>query len=157
MRRRHISVSGIFNFVAISDRIATAGQPTQEQFEAARDDGYQVVVNLLPNTQGNALKDEDRIIRSLGLEYQYIPVVWTNPRREDFDTFCDTMKNLGDKKVLIHCAMNLRVTAFFSSYAMKDLGWSRADADALMARVWDIEPKYKDNATWRAFIQSIRP
>jgi hypothetical protein len=63
------------------------------------------------------------------------------------------MQKLQGKKVFVHCAMNMRVTAFYSSYAMKHLGWDREQGDALVARIWDA---YKPNDTWRAFISQSR-
>jgi protein tyrosine phosphatase (PTP) superfamily phosphohydrolase (DUF442 family) len=146
----------IINFVKIDDKIGTAGQPTAEQFKAVRDEGYEAIVNLLPSVQDNALKGEDEIIRSLGLSYHYIPVVWTDPRPEDFTAFCAIMERLRGRKVFIHCAMNMRVTAFFSTYALKYLGWSVAQADALVAKIWEASPKFRMPDVWRAFIEAIR-
>ena len=42
-------------------------------------------------------------------------------------------------KTLIHCAANFRVTAFYSLYAMKHLGWSEAQAAEFRASVWADE------------------
>jgi hypothetical protein len=69
------SIADIKNFIRIDDDIGTAGQPTAQQFQAVRDAGYEAVVNLLPSEQDNALKDEDALIRELGMEYHYIPVL----------------------------------------------------------------------------------
>lgn len=148
--------TAIKNFIEIDDRIGTAGQPTAEQFTAVREAGYEAVVNLLPREQDNALKNEDALIRSLGMAYHYIPVVWAAPQPKDFSTLCDVMGGLAGRKVFIHCAMNMRVTAFYSSYAMKHLDWSGAQADALVARIWEANPKYKMDNTWRDFIALIR-
>jgi len=150
------SAADITNFIQIDDRTATAGQPTVEQFKALRDAGCEAVVNLLPSEQDNALKGEDALIGDLGMEYHYIPVVWTAPQPRDFAAFCDVMQKLEGRKVLIHCAMNMRVTAFYSSYAMKHLGWNSEQADALVARIWDAYENYKMDNTWRAFIARIR-
>jgi protein tyrosine phosphatase (PTP) superfamily phosphohydrolase (DUF442 family) len=150
------STADIKNFIQIDERIGSAGQPTAEQFKALRDAGYEVVVNLLPREQDNALKGEERLIGELGMDYRYIPVLWTAPRLEDFAAFCQVMQELQGKKVFVHCAMNMRVTAFYSSYAMKHMGWSRAQADALVARIWDPAQNIKMNDTWRAFISDIR-
>src|SRR5438128_1301102 len=106
-----MSITEAVNFVAIDDRTATCGQPTPAQFAAARDEGYEAVVNLLPSVQDNALKDEDQLVGALDMAYHYIPVIWTDPRPENFTAFCDVMRSLAGKKVLIHCAMNMRVTA----------------------------------------------
>jgi protein tyrosine phosphatase (PTP) superfamily phosphohydrolase (DUF442 family) len=150
------AVSDIKNYIKVDDRIGTGGQPTAEQFTALRAAGYEVVVNLLPGEQDNALKGEDRLVRDLAMDYRYIPVAWTSPQLSDFTAFCDTMQQLQDKKVFVHCAMNMRVTAFYSSYAIKYLGWSEDQADALVARVWQDGKSFKMNDCWRAFLAQIR-
>ncbi len=150
------SISDIKNFVQIDERIGTAGQPTPEQFKTVRDAGYDAVVNLLPREQDNALKGEAALIGDLGMEYYYIPVVWAAPQLQDFTTFCEVMRKLAGKKVFVHCAMNMRVTAFYSSYAMKHLGWSPQQADELVLRIWDATKNYKMDETWRSFIALIR-
>jgi hypothetical protein len=38
-------IEDIYNFLKLSDKIATSGQPTQEQFHAIKGAGYQVIVN----------------------------------------------------------------------------------------------------------------
>ncbi|MBL8630784.1 MAG: protein tyrosine phosphatase family protein [Rhodospirillaceae bacterium] len=149
------TLNGIKNFIEISDLIGTAGQPTADQFHAVRESGYGVVVNLLPQEQDNALKGEADLIANLGLAYHYIPVLWKAPKVEDFAAFCDVMQKLQGKKVFVHCAMNMRVTAFYSSYAMKHLGWTHTQADDLVARIW-ARGDYKMDDTWRAFIERIR-
>lgn len=152
-----MATTDIFNFIAIDDRIGTGGQPTKEQLEAAREEGFQAVINLAPSHAENfALADEKRVVADLGLEYHHIPVVWTDPRPEQFAAFCAAMEKVGDRKVLVHCAANYRVTAFFSSYAIRHLGWSTAQADALVARIWESNPRYAMDDTWRAYIAAIR-
>ncbi|MEZ4518188.1 MAG: hypothetical protein R3C44_15660 [Chloroflexota bacterium] len=58
------------------------------------------------------------------------------------------MDRLQDEKLFIHCAANYRVTAFYSLYALKHLGWSESQAAAFRARVWGID-RYP---AWDAFI-----
>jgi uncharacterized protein (TIGR01244 family) len=152
-----MATSDIFNFIVISDRIATGGQPTREQLEAARDEGYEAVINLAPSDAENfALADEERVLAELGLDYHHIPVIWTDPRPQQFDAFCTAMEQVAGSKVLIHCAANYRVTAFFSSYALRHLGWSTEQADALVSRIWESDPRYAMDDTWRAYIAAIR-
>ena len=62
------AITAIKCFIQIDDRTGCAGQPTAEQFKAVRDAGFEAVVNLLPSEQDNALKNEDALIRDLGME-----------------------------------------------------------------------------------------
>ena len=62
---------------------------------------------------------------------------WENPQDTDFATFAQIMLQLPASKTLIHCAANYRVTAFYSLYAQKYLGWSAAQADDFRAAIWN--------------------
>lgn len=152
-----MAVKDIFNFAPINERISTSGQPTQEQLESARDEGYAAVVNLAPHdAENNALEGEEGLLSSLGLDYFHIPMIWTDPKPEQFVAFCAVMKKLGSKKVLVHCAANYRVSAVVSSYAIKNLGWSVEQADKLVSKIWTSNPEYSMNDTWQSYIDTVR-
>ena len=147
----------IFNFHPINERISTSGQPTPEQFEEVRDAGYTTIINLAPHdAENNALEDEKGLLNTLGLEYFHIPMVWEEPRPEQYPTFCDIMKKIAGKKVLVHCAANYRVSAVVSSYAIGNLGWSVEQADEFLNKLWTSIPEYPMNDTWQSYIDTIR-
>jgi len=152
-----MAVEDIFNFVSINEQISTSGQPTQEQFEAAREEGYTAVINLAPvDAENNALEDEEGLLASLGLDYLHIPMIWDDPKPEQFNAFCSAMEKVGNQKVLVHCAANYRVSAVISSYAIKHLGWSVKQADSLVNKIWTSVPEYPMNDTWQTYIDTIR-
>jgi uncharacterized protein (TIGR01244 family) len=152
-----MAVEDIFNFVSINEQISTSGQPTQEQFEAAREEGYTAVINLAPvDPENNALEDEEGLLASLGLDYLHIPMIWDDPKPEQFNAFCSAMEKVGNQKVLVHCAANYRVSAVISSYAIKHLGWSVKQADSLVNKIWTSVPEYPMNDTWQTYIDTIR-
>jgi protein tyrosine phosphatase (PTP) superfamily phosphohydrolase (DUF442 family) len=151
-----VTLSTIPNFIQIDEWTALGGQPSAEQFQAAREAGYQAVVNLAPTaTAERSLADEPGLLRDLGFEYHHIPVAWTAPQRDDFERFVAVLDQLGGRQTLIHCAANMRVTAFYALYGMKRLGWSEQRADALMDRVWRTSPIQMPDA-WKAFIAETR-
>lgn len=94
------SMEDIYNYLKVSDSIATSGQPTKEQFSAIKDSGYQIVVNLALPTSTNALEDEKQVVEDLGMQYVHIPVVWESPKIEDVDEFFNVMAANNDKKHL---------------------------------------------------------
>ena len=147
-----MSTEDIRNFVRVDDRIITGGQPTEAQLRSAAGEGVQVVINLATFDPRSSLDDEAGLVRSLGLEYHHVPVVWEKPTESDFEMFSSWLKQAGGKKVLIHCAANYRVTAFFSLYAMQNLKWSEAQADELMALIWQ-RGKYP---IWDEFISRMK-
>lgn len=146
-----MSTSEIYNSVRINERLTTAGQPTEAQLRAAAAEGFTTVINLVPPGSVNELPDEAGLIEELGLAYIHIPVDWNRPTDADFAAFVAALDRLAGGKLLIHCAANYRVTAFYGLYAQKRLGWTEAEAEELRARVWE-----GDYPVWEAFIRRVR-
>lgn len=147
-----MSVQDIYNFKRINEQTITGGQPTVEQLRAAAADGFQMVINLATFNPAHSLPDEAGLVGELGMQYVHIPVEWGHPQKADFVAFEAAMATAVAHKTLIHCAANYRVTAFYALYAMKHLGWTAAQADALMAHVW----KPGEYPIWDQFVQEIR-
>jgi protein tyrosine phosphatase (PTP) superfamily phosphohydrolase (DUF442 family) len=137
----------ILNFLAISDHLGTAGQPTPEQFAELRAAGYQVVINLAMPDSTNALPDEARLVGKQGMEYVHIPVVWEAPKLADLERFLAAMDRFGGNKVLVHCAMNMRVSCFVLLYRVLRQGVPLDRATETMHQIWQPDP------VWSAFIE----
>jgi protein tyrosine phosphatase (PTP) superfamily phosphohydrolase (DUF442 family) len=143
-----MSTEEIFNYVKVNDQISTAGQPTEDQLRDAAAEGFTTIINLAPVNPPYTPANEAGLARELGLNYIYIPVAWNNPTDADFAAFERAMSETAGDKTLIHCAANFRVTAFYTLYAQKHLGWSEAQAAALRDRIW----AGSDYPVWEAFI-----
>jgi protein tyrosine phosphatase (PTP) superfamily phosphohydrolase (DUF442 family) len=144
-----VSVQDVYNFRQAAPELATSGQPTEEQLGAIAAAGYKVVVNLaLHDDQRYSLRDEATSVRALGLDYVHIPVQFGAPTEGDLVAFFDAMDRNSSRRVWIHCAANMRVTAFVGLYRVLRLGWVEEDAFSLMHTVW------KPDQVWSAFITS---
>lgn len=139
----------IYNYLKISDSIATSGQPTKEQLSAIKESGYQTVVNLALPTSTNALPDEKQVVENLGMQYVHIPVIWENPTLEDLEQFFSVMKANADQKIFIHCAANMRVSAFMYLYRRIHDRMTDEEAKKHLARIW------QPNGTWQKFIEQV--
>jgi uncharacterized protein (TIGR01244 family) len=140
------SLEGIFNFLPIDDRILTSGQPTEAQLELVRDAGYRYVINLAPHHAENALPDEAATLKALGVAYVHIPVDFEAPTEADFERFCAAMEGIGTERVLVHCAANMRVSAFMYRYRRDVLA---EDPDVISR---DLERIWKPFGVWKAFV-----
>ncbi len=147
-----MSTQEIYNFKQINDHIITGGQPMEAQLRAAAAEGFETVINLATLDPRYSLPDEAGLVRELGMQYIHIPVEWGSPQKSDFTAFEEAMATAVHQKTLIHCAANYRVTAFYSLYAMKHLGWSADQADDLMAHVW--QPG--EYPVWDRFVEEMR-
>ncbi|MEJ2404625.1 MAG: L-tyrosine/L-tryptophan isonitrile synthase family protein [Candidatus Thiodiazotropha sp.] len=145
-------ISEIINFRVINDKIATAGQPTEEQLQHVRDKGYEVVVNIAPYDSRYSLENEQEAISALNMEYIHLPVDFNNPLVEDYQRFENILYNLGDKKAFIHCAANYRVSVFISHFAKKYLAWNEQQCDDHISDIWDIH----EFPIWASYVEQLR-
>ncbi|BBC25251.1 beta-lactamase hydrolase-family protein [Pseudanabaena sp. ABRG5-3] len=138
----------IINFLQISDKLATAGQPTVEQLRAIADAGYETVINLALPTSEGAIANEAQLVQSLGMEYIAIPVNWESPTMADLDSFLQAMEQRQNQKIFVHCAKNMRVSAFIYLYRRLHLNCDHEQAIADLHKIW------KPNETWQNFIDT---
>lgn len=108
--------------------------------------GVEAVVNLALPTSSNALPGEAELVTRHGITYVQIPVQWDKPELVQLEQFFGTLRALRGRRVWVHCAMNMRVSAFIYLYRRLCLGEPQEAAAHPMREVW--EP----NATWQAFI-----
>ena len=141
--------SGITNYLPISDTLATAGQPAAEHFAVIRAAGYEVVVNLAMPTSTDALPNEGELVAAQGMAYVHIPVVWEAPTEEDLERFFAVMDRNRGRKVLVHCALNMRVSCFVFLYRVLRLGTLAAEAWQDVLAIW--EP----NEVWQRFVDDM--
>jgi uncharacterized protein (TIGR01244 family) len=141
----------IYNFLQLSDSIATAGQPTEGQIPAIAENGYEVVINLgLADTE-YALENEEAAVKAHGMQYIHLPVVWERPTESDLERFIKVMEANEGKKVFVHCAANMRVSIFMALYRILQLGWPEENALEQVKRIWTPDD------TWHTFIdESLR-
>src|SRR5262245_37755800 len=118
----------IYNFRIIGDGLGTAGQPTESQFQAIRETGFEVVINPALPTSDNALANEGSVVTGLGMSYVHIPVDFKTPTAENFRAFCRVMEAFDGRRVFVHCAANKRVSAFVFLYRVLHQGISRFEA-----------------------------
>ena len=123
----------IYNYRKVDDKLITGGQPRAKELRDAANEGFTAVINLAPYDKRYSIDDEPGLVASLGMQYVHIPVDWEHPTEADFVAFERAMQARPNAKVLVHCAANFRVTAFYSLYALKHLGWSQLQAEEFRA------------------------
>jgi len=145
-----MSVDQAYNFKQASALVSTAGLLSVEQLGELGSEGYQAVVNLLPPSSEYAIDNEQSIVEQQGIEYTNIPVDFSAPTDTDYQQFAARLGQLSDKKILIHCAANYRVSAFYSIYANREMGWSGQQAREFIVSIWDLG----DHPVWAEFVDS---
>jgi protein tyrosine phosphatase (PTP) superfamily phosphohydrolase (DUF442 family) len=140
-------LSEINNFRPLGDKIATSGQPTEAQLRQIREAGFDTIINLALPTSDNAIPNEGSVVTGLGMSYIHIPVNFKEPTSQDFRAFCRVMRAFEDRRVFVHCAANMRVSAFMYLYRVivKDVPASEARRD--LVAVWHPDD------VWGKFIE----
>ena len=137
----------IRNFRRIDDQLATSGMPQPDDFAALRRAGFEVVINLALPTSDNALPNEGELVSAQGMTYVHIPVRFDAPQPADFERFTRVMDACADQRVFVHCAANMRVSAFVFLHRLQH-GANRAAAERDLKKIW------QPDGVWREFVNA---
>ena len=124
------------NYVAATERLHTAGQPSATTLATLAEQGFELVVNLAPPSNDGAVPEEGKLIAEDGPTYVNIPVSWQKPTYQDFELFSAVMNGARDRKVLVHCQLNMRASAFTFLYRVIHEGVPPEDAMQALRAVW---------------------
>ncbi len=139
-------IKAITNYVQLTEKIATSGQLTEEQFGDIAQHGYRAVINLaMPDSTG-AMDNEGAIVTSHGLSYFHIPVPFDAPGKEHLAVFLKLMAALEGERVWVHCAKNYRVSAFMFHHQKWMHGLSTEEARPIIYKDW------RPDKVWQAFL-----
>ena len=142
------NIKKIFNYYKVPDLFETSGQPNNKQLISIANGGYEAVINLAPNTtiEGRII-NEEAILKSNTITYIHIPVDFNNPLDEDFNKFVAALEQNKHKKIWVHCAANMRVSAFVFKYRRDVLGLSPKNIEESLEAIWI------PNKTWSSFLE----
>lgn len=134
----------------VFDWLWSSGQLSARDIASLPALGVKAVINLALPTSVNALAGEAELVTREGLDYVHIPVVWERPEPEQFERFAGVLAVYAGNSVWVHCAKNMRVSAFLYLYRSLVRGEAESDASFPMCEVWEPDD------TWRAFIADVK-
>jgi protein tyrosine phosphatase (PTP) superfamily phosphohydrolase (DUF442 family) len=146
--QKNETLNGV-NFVKVSNRIDTSGQPPKELLDKFSDKNYDLVINLAPPQSHGSVIEEGGLIAKHGTKYVNIPVDWDNPTEQDFDFFSSVLNANGQNRVLVHCQINMRGSLFTFLYRVIHEKTDPSLAHEKMNLVWVPSGK------WLKFAHSI--
>jgi uncharacterized protein (TIGR01244 family) len=133
----------IRNFLRIDDQLATSGMPQPADFAALRQASFDVVINLALPTSDNALPNEGELVSAQGMTYVHIPVKFDAPQPADFEQFTRVMDACAGQRVFVHCAANMRVSAFVFLHRVRH-GADRTAVESDLTRIWQPDGVWRD-------------
>ena len=149
LRLKPKTLENIYNYQRISETLVTSGQPDAQELCLIAQQGYEAVINLAPQSPlENSLRKEPDLLADLAVEYCHIPVDFRRPTAQNFDEFCAAMNAFEDKKLWVHCAANMRVSAFIYCYQTRIKGEDPEQALARLHAIW------RPSEVWQRFIDA---
>jgi protein tyrosine phosphatase (PTP) superfamily phosphohydrolase (DUF442 family) len=134
------------NVVEISPKLTTSGQPTREALAGLAAQGFEAVIYLAPPTVSDAVRDEPLIVGRQGLVFVNLPIDFEKPTARDAETFAAVLAALRERKVLVHCQVNMRASAMVFLYRATHAKEDARLAYESVSRVWN------PNRAWRGLI-----
>jgi protein tyrosine phosphatase (PTP) superfamily phosphohydrolase (DUF442 family) len=136
------------NVVHISPMLVTSGQPTANALSLLGAEGFAVDIYLAPLDVSDAVPAEADIVRKQGMEFINIPIKFGKPTEADFQAFVEAMNKFRDRKILVHCQVNMRASSMTFLYRVIVDHEDPEKAYEAVARVWS------PRGPWRELIEA---
>ncbi len=137
------------NTFQVDDHLWCSGQLSAADIASLPALGIGTVINLALPTSSNALPGEAERVTALGLNYVQIPVQWESPQPAQFRQFVGVTAALGERPVWLHCARNMRASAFVYLYRKLIRGEPEEQARWPMRDIWTPNP------IWQRWIDDV--
>jgi len=124
------------NVLVVSPTLVASGQPTAAALATLKQRGFGAVIYVAPASVPDAVKDEQLIVTRQGLTFVNIPFSFEAPTDADFETFTAVLKAMGDRKVLVHCQVNMRASLLVFLHRVITLKDDPRKAWDMQASVW---------------------
>lgn len=131
------------NVVPIRPTLVTSGQPGREALMRLGAEGIQAVIYLAPSNVPDAVRDEAALLRAQGIEFVHIPIPFDAPDEQHLARLSEQLKRLAERKVLVHCQVNLRASTMVFLHRVTAERAEAAAAYEAVARVWSPDPVWK--------------
>ena len=124
--------AGLPNLGKVSDTLYRGGQPEEAGYDALKELGVEIVVNL--RDEGPSISAERKEVESRGMRFVSLP--WgalSKPDNAEVAEFLQLLRDNPDKSVYVHCKRGAeRTGVMVSAYRMSQQGWTPEQALAEM-------------------------
>lgn len=128
------ALHGVPNACQLLATVVTGGQPSPAHLAAFKAAGGQLVLDLRDPMEPRPF-DEAALARSLGLEYENVPVAAGTMTDETLGRVLEILRGAGDRQVFVHCGSGNRVGGALLPLLMLDHGLEEEDAVGQAMRV----------------------
>ncbi|MCG8433149.1 MAG: hypothetical protein MJA83_03855 [Gammaproteobacteria bacterium] len=128
--------------------VITAGQPTPEQLEAAKNEGVKTIVNLC--MPGECGWDEEEVVEDLEMHYVSIPMGGAGDiTKENAESLHKILEDENAYPMIIHCGSSNRVGALFAckAFHLENCNIDEAVEKGKLAGLTKLEPAVRECLT----------
>lgn len=117
------------NYKLLKPGLATAGQPTPEALRKLKQQGFKTVINLRAESEPG-VKEEEAIVKELGLEYVSVPITPASFSQQQVDQVAKVLDDPKAGPILLHCGSANRVGAVWTVIqAQRGKSYEAAEAE----------------------------
>jgi len=135
-------LENILNFKNNGENLSTSGQPREDEFKLIADTGFEIIINIRPEFEMIYVFDERNIVSNLGLEYFQIPMTFDTLNCQILTDFFEILEQNKEKKVLVHCHRNIRVSALILFYRIIAQKWDKETALKEFSQFIEVSPMW---------------
>lgn len=128
------ALQGVPNASQPLPNLVTGGQPTREQFQALREAGVEVVLDIRHPLEPRGY-DQQALMKELGFEYINIVVSDGTLTDDTLGAIIDALRANQDRSTLFHCNSGNRVGGAMIPYLILDHDMSEEDATMAAMRM----------------------
>jgi len=128
------ALSGVANANQASATVITGGQPSARHFQALKEAGVEVVVDIRDPMEPRGF-DEEALMSQLGLEYTNIVVTDAHLNDATLDAITGAMRASEGRPTLVHCASGNRVGGALIPWLILDQGMTEDEATMAAMRM----------------------
>ena len=128
------------NHHRVNDRLVTGGHLVGQGLAELEEAGVKVVIDLRDEPPDG----QDSKLAEAGIQWINVPVVWKDPRPEDFERFVEAMDQHANDHVLVQCQANYRASAMTYLYRVLVQEVPAETAQEDLNAVWEPEGRWKD-------------
>ena len=121
------AIAGVPNAAAPLANLVTGGQPGPAHFEALKQAGVVVVLDIRSPMEPRPF-DEPALLARLGMEYINVPVTGGNLDDPTMERILGVVRDNRERPMLFHCASGNRVGGAMIPHLMLDRGMSEETA-----------------------------
>ena len=128
LKIRNLKLMEIQNYFKHNQTLSSGAQPTIEQINELKRQGFEAIVNISTPSAKNAIAEEAIYVEKNGMDYVHFPVDCSNLKPTHYQIFKGIIKGFENKKTFVHCGANIKSSNLIHMYQVLEMGKSEEES-----------------------------